>query len=225
MPNYSFELQVPGTQIDGLDDGVAVKAFASLQMMSTNLVDAAYALTAFEVSRAEVRSQLSAEDSTSNEDRRPAPPMHHEFLRRRPFIYATVFVHNLDMLSKHLGALEELLDDPAGVSKANEALNASVPDLKGVRNSIQHAEDRLRGRREGGKDIKAKPINKSGVYVPGGGLMVIGNLHDHLFIFTMANGELGEVPINKKSLLAAVDAVQTAIDSFAWRGWPLTGYF
>ena len=160
MVSYDFELRYPGTWIEGIDNDIAFKASMSLEMMSTQLVDACYALNMFETSRIAVISQLR------NNDLAVASPMSRAIARRRPFIYAEAFVGDLEMLLKHIAALETLLVDPSGVIKARESFEASLPHLSHVRNSIQHADERAHGRARG-NPIETQQVNELGISAPG----------------------------------------------------------
>lgn len=211
MQSYSFELRFPGTRIDGLDDEKAFLASLILQAMSTVLLDAAYALTAFEASSAEAQPPRNGKAFDAQN------PMLKALVRRRPFIYAKTFVSSLDILEKHLANLETMLDDPSSIIRARVAFKSTLPDLRGVRDSVQHAEERVQGKARK-KKIQTQPIDKLGIKAPGGGVFVNEMLSGNVFAYTTANGELGEVPISEDSFSAAVQAVQAAIDSFVWLG-------
>jgi len=70
----------------------------------------------------------------------PRQVAHHE-----PFMYAKAFLYAADTIDKVLSVLAEHPDLPGAAKEACLAFTDVVPQLREVRNSAQHIEDRVRG--------------------------------------------------------------------------------
>src|SRR5690606_26510642 len=68
-----------------------------------------------------------------------------EFEHNLPFIYARAFLYAIDSFDKFLGVLSREDGVPEIVAELHGQVGEAFPDLRGVRNSAQHLEDRSRG--------------------------------------------------------------------------------
>ena len=78
---------------------------------------------------------------------------------------------------------------------ARDAYVSALPGLKRFCDSIEHAEDRLRGRNKRGDPLVIAPLNTPVIYAPQGALMA-GTLHGRLFGWTAEDGTFAEVEVS-----------------------------
>lgn len=192
---YFYDLVYPGSRVGGPDRNAAFEAEILLGELDSSLLDVAISLSLFEES--EQKLLATARESSAPSDRA------RKVLHRLPFIYAQSFLHALHGLRKVLGVLATS-EAPSGLDKVRLRFDSSFPDLKGVRDSTQHIEERLLGQ------AKGKPIQAP--------IRWIGNLSGNRFEMTMENGQVGGVEISKASLDVAGSCVQGAIECFEWTG-------
>lgn len=133
------------------------------------------------------------------------------------FMYAKAFLYSLDMLSKLIRVLSEKEGIPKEINEISQSFTSRFPSLKGVRDSEQHIEDRVRGLGRKQKQLKLKPVNNSLIKADGG-VLALGNLNGNKFGSTMADGHYGEVEVSIDSLNFVRDSIQKILDSFNWRG-------
>ncbi|MXF14398.1 hypothetical protein FQ010_27010, partial [Escherichia coli] len=83
----------------------------------------------------------------------------------------------------------------------HDQIGKDFPDLRGVRNSTQHREDRARGLGVGRepKPLNLQPISNTFINAPQGAL-ILNNLNGTKFGSTMSDGHYGEVDISPESL-------------------------
>ena len=141
-----------------------------------------------------------------------------EYEHKLSFIYAKAFLHSVDAISKLLDVLSKEPSITADVAKYHQRFKDSFPNLKGVRNSEQHREDRGRGLDRKGNPLNLKPIDNSMISAPGGGILALGNLNGNRYGNTMEDGSYGEVEVSPASLRQAQVCIQGIIDEFAWNG-------
>ena len=137
-------------------------------------------------------------------------------------IAAKAFVFALDKCRNTLSELERI-EKEAGSTRPIAAVRASFlgsfPDLKGVRDSAHHEEQRAQQKRDHGKPITAQPVNKLGISCDATStVFAVGLISGSKYCATMANGHLGEVDVSFKSLEILRDAIQSALDAYKWRG-------
>ena len=149
-----------------------------------------------------------------------------EFEHLVTFVYAKSFVSALDGFEKLLGVISIT---PGGRTQElkilHEELNATFPDLRGIRNSAQHHEDRVRSLGNRGKPLDLQPI-KNGMVPEGLPVLALNNIHGSKFCTTMADGHYGEVDITPESVNKLGDILQRVLNAFDWSGPPrhLPGY-
>lgn len=146
------------------------------------------------------------------------------YLFRLQFCHAQMFVYALDQVAKGLGTLARH-PLPSAISTVVTAQNTAwtvepaLADLKGVRDSSHHAEDRLRGRGRGNRQIQLQPINNAMVNAPHGGVLLAGNLNGNRFGWTMEDGRHGEVEVSAATLARARNLIQPVFDApWTWSG-------
>ena len=97
--------------------------------------------------------------------------------------------------------LADIVTDPSApkeIKVIHDKFCSSLPDLRGIRNSIQHAEDRFKGE-QFGKKIDLKKVDESKIGIEGAALVNQG-LNSNKFGSTMANGNYGAVDVSAQTL-------------------------
>lgn len=169
--------------------------------LESALVDAALSLELFEASQTELLSTLRNIREDSGFSIR---------LHRLPFIHARSFIHAIHEVQKLTTVLDQLVGDSPDIKTASNDLASRIPDLKQVRDSEQHLEDRLQGTARGRKLPTAQ--------------LWIGNLVNNQYQMTMNNGRVGSVEISGATLDVAASCIQRVIDALEWTGRPYTTY-
>lgn len=124
------------------------------------------------------------------------------YAQRLVFLHARSFLMALDRIERILHALSGLPDAPAGLATAHNAFQAHMPDLRGVRNSVSHHDQRLLGR---GRELPRIP-------------RVLENLSGNRFKTTTGAGRIGEVELSPITVDCARRCIQQAIDALPWTG-------
>ena len=143
---------------------------------------------------------------------------------RLPFLHAETFVNSLAQVERALRSLQDLefgSVHPEVVAACSD-LEAAIPGLRAVRDSVEHAEDRSRARNRG-KKITLAPVSNEAISAPGGGVLIAGMLNNNRFGWTAADGTYQEVEVSDATIEAARASVQRALDAMPWRqhGYPL----
>lgn len=134
------------------------------------------------------------------------------------FIYAKAFISALDMFGKLLHVMcKEYAGLPAEVVNQKESFFNSFPQLKDVRDSIQHDEDRSRGLDRKGNPLDVKLGVKGGINIPVKSL-VLNQLNGNQFGTIINNGQYAEVEVSDQTMLLVHQCLQGIIDSFTWKG-------
>ncbi len=147
-----------------------------------------------------------------------------EYRHRLPFLHARTFLTSLAQINRALIALAEL--DIGGsqqkIDAARVSFEAAIPGLKNVRDSIEHAEDRMRGMNRKRQKMTLAPITNSAIHAPGGGVLVGDMLNGRHFGCTTEDGSYQEVEVSDQTLEAARVAVQDVLDALPWKshGYP-----
>lgn len=143
-----------------------------------------------------------------------------EFEHTQPFIYARAFLYALDAFDKFLGVLSREPGVPPEPAALHAQIAVAFPDLRGVRNTAQHLEDRARGLGAGRepKPLDLKPIENQMINAPGGGVLVLNSLNGSKYGSTMADGHYGEVDVSPESMQHLQRILQEVLLSFRWRG-------
>lgn len=133
------------------------------------------------------------------------------------FIYARAFLYAMDAFDKFLTVLSKTAGVPPEIAQLSNKMNEHFPDLRGVRNSAQHQEDRARGLGVRGAKIDLKPIDNTLVKAPGGVLM-LNCLNGSKYGSTMADGHYGEVDVSPESMERLQSVLIEVLNCFNWSG-------
>lgn len=144
-----------------------------------------------------------------NRERWRSGELPNQYKRRLIFMHAKSFLYSVDRISKLLKELSRKEEVPEGVKEAKEKFTDAFPDLRGVRNSSAHLEDRIQdfGYSEGEPDLE-------------GGVLIAETLTGNRFGSTKRNGDYGEVEISAEKVHVLTDCIQQSIEAFDWRGPP-----
>lgn len=137
-------------------------------------------------------------------------------LTKRRFICAKAFIHALDLFDKFLSDITEDPVAPQTIKDIHEEFCVELPDLRGVRNSIQHAEDRSKGEKFG-KKIELKKIDTSKVGIEGTALVNLA-LNRNMLGTTMADGNYGAIEVSVQTIEIMRSALLDVYSKFAWKG-------
>ena len=177
--------------------GPATRAECLFRAIDSELSDAALALAFFK--RSDVDAMVHGLRSA------------HQIAR----MHARSFVSSSEMTLKLLGQIEKI---GKGCELADVAKNAvaqleeEVPDLKGLRNSIQHVEERLQGL-AWGKPIDPEPLDTADYKGP---QVHVGILEGELFRYTAQDGTQAEIRISDATLVSVVRWMQWALNNAPW---------
>ncbi len=195
--NPSFEFGF----LDNLDDSSIVSDVRMLLLQLENtFIDANLSYGLF---NAEYHKQRINDNDSS---------IPRKYSHRLIFIYAKNFVQALDNFQRALKTLTTYKALPKEISKLENKLLEFFPDLRGVRNSMQHMEDRIRGLDSKNKPLTLQPIN-DGIIAPNGAY-AFDNLHDTKFKTTMSNGYYGEIDISRQSMINLQEIINSVFDLF-----------
>ncbi|WP_152611906.1 hypothetical protein [Pseudomonas brassicacearum] len=143
--------------------------------------------------------------------------------RHKITIFAKAFVQALDSFDKFLKILSEHENSPEALKKIHEVFLDAFPDLRGVRNTVQHMEDRSRGlgvwkKGKGHQPIDFKPPGKFISAAKGAKILMLNNIFGTEYGCTMADGHYGKVDVSRESMQALQAILQCTLDSFQWEG-------
>jgi hypothetical protein len=141
------------------------------------------------------------------------------YQRRVVFIHARSFVTTLAVLQRSLLAIRKYPFEPSvqnAIQGACDNFASAVPGLKGVRDSVAHVEERVRGEARGEK-ITAAPIINKMIHAPDGGVIVTESLNNQHFGGTIEDGTYAEVEVADTTTEIARSAVQAVFDALPWR--------
>ncbi|MHA6891807.1 hypothetical protein [Ralstonia pseudosolanacearum] len=141
-----------------------------------------------------------------------------ELERNAISLFARAFVYALDGFDKFLSVLAKEPGVPARVVELSEKVQLLFPNLRGVRNTTQHLEDRSRGLGSGRKPLIPQPVENHFINAPEGGVLVLNTLNGNRFGCTMADGHYGEVEISPRSVQALSELLHEVLQCFEWMG-------
>jgi hypothetical protein len=141
------------------------------------------------------------------------------YAHRLPFLHARTFLTSLAQLGRAISEMARLDtgDAKTTIRGARDRFDAALPHVKPVRDSIEHAEDRMRGLDRDKKTMTLAPISNQMIEAPGGGVLVGDALNNRHFGCTVNDGSYAEVEVADETLEAAREAVQTIFDALPWR--------
>ncbi|HDU8572129.1 TPA: hypothetical protein RG687_001921 [Vibrio parahaemolyticus] len=142
-----------------------------------------------------------------------------EFAHNQSLIYARAFLYALDSFDKFLKVLKNYPQAPLVIKELHDELGEKFPDLRGVRNTAQHMEDRTRGLGAGRnpKPLDLKPIDNQLVKSEAGALL-LNCLNGTKYGSTMADGHYGEVDVSPESMEKLHSIFVRLIEAFEWKG-------
>nr|QJS05840.1 hypothetical protein [Psychrobacter sp.] len=143
-----------------------------------------------------------------------------EFKHNLVFLYARAFLYALDAFDKFLGVLAKEDNVPEVITELHKKISSTFPDLRGVRNTTQHLEDRSRrlGAGRNPKPLDLKPINNGFINAPNGGALVLNSLIGSKYGSTMADGHYGEIDVSPESMSHLQEILNSVLNSFKWSG-------
>lgn len=133
------------------------------------------------------------------------------------FIFAKSFLYSIDTLYEILEKLSLMDRVPVPIGEGLKVLQESLPDLRGVRNSAHHMEDRIRGIGRDKKPMELKPFERPHLKSTNGSL-ALSYLRGTQFGCTMGDGHYGEVDVSVFTLDIVEIVVQQTLNSFKWKG-------
>lgn len=133
-----------------------------------------------------------------------------EYVHRIPFMYAQNLIYAADTIGKMLQIFKNREFIPDSAKEVCESYYSFFPQLKHVRDSAHHYEDRSRGK------ARETPIS------PKDPAFEVGNLFGQQFRTTLADGSLGSLEISPPTVIAIRDRLQALINCFEWDGWSMT---
>lgn len=143
-----------------------------------------------------------------------------EFEHNLAFLYARTFLYALDGFDKFLGVLAKEDNVPKAISELHKKISITFPDLRGVRNTAQHLEDRSRSLGAGRtpKPLDLKPISNGFISAPNGGALILSSLNGSKYGSTMSDGHYGEVDVSPESMSHLQGILTSVLNSFKWHG-------
>lgn len=170
--------------------------------------------SAFNRARRGISDQARVE---AKRERWQAGEIPQSYQHRLAFIHAKSCLYAFDTIEKSLALLGGIPGIPGDVRAASSDFSAAFPDLKRVRDSAHHAEDRVQGKRRRAR-LDLQPAALGTVNVSNVGVLILDVLNGNRFGGTLEDGTYGEVEISVASVAAAQRIVQAVLDCFQWIG-------
>ena len=145
------------------------------------------------------------------------PTEHHAKI---PFLHARSFLYALDSFDRHLEVLSKENGVPDSLALLHARVAIEFPDLRGVRNTAHHKEDRGRGLGSGRnpQPMTLAPVENGAVSAPAGGVLMLDMLNGSNYGSTMASGHYGEVPVTAESMEKLQEILTAVLTAFRWTG-------
>ncbi len=142
-----------------------------------------------------------------------------EFQHNQVFMHARAFLYALDSFDKFMNVLSLQKNIPEIIPDLYNKFRITFPQLRSVRNTAQHMEDRSRGLGAGKnpKPLDLKPVNNSMIKANGGAL-ILNSLNGTMYGNTMADGHYGEVDVSLLSMESLASIFQELLNCFKWKG-------
>lgn len=142
-----------------------------------------------------------------------------KFQHKIIFIYIKSFIQAIDYIEKLINVLSTINGVPNGINTINEEFKEEFKNLRKIRNSEQHLEDRIRGIGPHGNKINLKPINNEFIETNGAtNVLAINNINGTKFGTVIDTGEYAEIDISLETLVKVRDFIQRVINIFSWSG-------
>lgn len=139
--------------------------------------------------------------------------------RKNVFIFAKSFLFALDNFQKVFKALidkNKTSELHSNLEQLYKAFCDYFKDLREVRNSAHHNEDRVQGL-SFSKPIALKPLSNDFIKADSG-VLLLNVLNNRKYGNTLGNGYYGEVEVSIESLEFVHKIVQNILESFEWKG-------
>jgi hypothetical protein len=239
VPGFSLDLSISGqtdeteallralpTAVD--DAAVALNLFLpALQAMQTR--DHRAEMTLTRALESEARVRIGAGASYYDGDMFPPRSVQVEMLairserklwpasyrQREAIMHARSFLYALDSVDKILELLKGQPLAPDGLNDIQDAWQRAFPNLRDVRNSAHHQEDRVRGRGRRNAVLNL-PSGDDTPFRTNGQVLIVEALNNDHYGHTMEDGHYGEVEVSEAALAVVVGIVQRIIDSYIW---------
>lgn len=140
-----------------------------------------------------------------------------EFEHSEVLLHARSFLYALDSFDRHLDVLKSVTDVSPVIGELRREFGEKFPDLRYVRNSAHHMEDRSRGLDRRGKPLDLKAINNR-MIKSDCGVLVLDGLNGTRYGNTLEDGRYGEVDVSCTSMQALQSIFQRTVDAFEWIG-------
>ena len=134
------------------------------------------------------------------------------------FLHAHSFLYSVDEIGKFLEILANTEGAPERARTAAKRFDVDLPQVREIRNSAAHKEDRQRGPGPRKKPISQQPIDEYGISAPGGGVMVMSTLYNQTLVYTVADGRTVGLDVTVATLEVVRDIIQELLNAFPWRG-------
>ena len=131
-------------------------------------------------------------------------------------MHARTFISSLDLFDKVLKVLAAEPGVPDSLKDLQAEMKAAFPSLRGVRDSVQHLEQRLQGEARG-KALPAKPVDNPLVKAQSA-VGIMNNLNGSKYGTVTEGGEYREVDVSPKSMERLQQILQNVLKSFSWKG-------
>jgi len=135
-------------------------------------------------------------------------------------ICAQGFLYSVHMFFQLLQKLNRSGYELAELRALEDRWKAMFPNLTGLRDSTQHADERVLGRHRsswGKGEIELQPVENDAVSAPGG-FLGVANLMGNRYQATTAHGLLAEVEVSFESLRKLQEFFHAVLSTFSWTG-------
>jgi len=138
-----------------------------------------------------------------------------QFWNRPMFLHAKMFLFSVDDFERKLKVLSDEPEVPVTLADLHKQVISFFPDLRGVRNTAHHMEDRQRGL-DRNKPFTPQPTTTAGIHSLGG--LIFDNLEGSKYGSTMGNGCFGQIDVSDASMNNLRGILQAVYNSFNWDG-------
>lgn len=142
-----------------------------------------------------------------------------ELERRIPFLHAKSFISAIDGFDRLLSVITESEGAPP-LTEIYLKLQHALPQLRKIRNSVQHSEDTIRelhGQGKNKKRIILQPISAD-IAPPELPVLITERINSSSFGTTVCDGKYVEIEITPSTLKILQNILQEVLDSFSWSG-------
>ena len=140
-----------------------------------------------------------------------------EYSRQLPFIYARAFLFAMWTIGNAFKCVAQCEDLPPESIDACNEFHSALPDLKGLRDSSAHVDERIDGKARG-KAIEADAIDGPIVKAPAGSVLFVENLLNNRFVGTTADGAMAGIDVSAGTVAHVQRCLQNLILTLPWVG-------